>query len=41
MFSHLINEQLDVIKKSDLKNMEGEENLITVIENSEMKSTWI
>jgi hypothetical protein len=33
--------QLDVIKKSDLKNMEGEENLITVIENSEMKSTWI
>jgi hypothetical protein len=33
--------QLDVIKKSDLKNMEGEENLITVIEISEMKSTWI
>jgi hypothetical protein len=33
--------QLDVIKKSDLKNMEGEENLIIVIENSEMKSTWI
>jgi hypothetical protein len=33
--------QLDVIKKSDSKNMEGEENLITVIENSEMKSTWI
>jgi hypothetical protein len=33
--------QLDVIKKSDLKNMEGEENLITVIENFEMKFIWI
>jgi len=33
--------QLDVIKKSDLKSMEGEENLITVIESFEMKFIWI
>jgi hypothetical protein len=41
MFSLSINEQSDVMKKSDSKSMEGEKKLIIVIENSEMKFIWI
>ena len=41
MFSRLINERLDVMKKSDSKNMEEEKKLIIVTENFEMKFIWI
>ena len=37
----LIYEPLNVTKNVDLKNIEGEKNVIIVIENSAMKSTWI
>jgi hypothetical protein len=36
-----MNEQSDVMKKYDSKNMEGEKKCIIVIENSEMKFIWI
>ena len=41
MFSRSINERLDVMKKSDSKNMEEEKRLIIVTENFEMKFIWI
>ena len=41
MFFHLMCQQLDVMKKSDLKNMEEEKKLTIVIENFGMKFIWI
>ncbi len=41
MFSHLINEQLDAMKKSDSKSTEEGKKLIIVIESSEMRFIWI